>query len=111
MDNVPLLLVLLYLNENYFIVYYLCRLISYIIHTSNPQHLIVYFELFSYTFLFGELFYQAKEHIFCLLVDIGKVGCEFATCQQICIQDWAVMFDILQMPLALNPDLNLRLFG
>ena len=73
--------------------------VAYIIHTSNPQHLIVCFELFSYTFLFGELFYQPKEHIFCLLVDIGKVGCEPATCQQVCIQDWTVMFDILQMRL------------
>jgi hypothetical protein len=45
--------------------------------------LIVRFELFGYTFLFGKLIYQPKEHILCLLVNVGKIGGELAACKQI----------------------------
>ena len=65
-----------------------------IVHTLHPQHLVFRFELFCYTFLFGELFYQPKEHILCLLVDVGEVGGELTACQQICIADFVVLLDV-----------------
>lgn len=91
--------------------YNLLCTVTDIVHSRNPHHLVFRFELFGYAFLFGELFYQPKEHILCLLVDVGEVGGEFAACQQIGVSDFVVLFDVPQMPLAPYPDFNLWLFG
>ena len=40
----------------------------------HPKHLIFCLERFRDTFLFGKFFYQPKEHILCLIVQIGKVA-------------------------------------
>ena len=101
--------VLLGVNQLY--IYNLCCTVTDIVHSLHPQHLIVRFELFGYSFLFGELFYQPKEHILCLLVDVSEVGGELAARQQIGIADFVVLLDVAQMPFSPYPNLNLRLFG
>jgi len=101
--------ILLYIYQ--LCIYNLCCTVADIVHSLHPQHLVFCFELFGYAFLFGELFSQPKEHILCLLVDVGEVGGEFAACQQIGVSDFVVLFDVPQMPLAPYPDINLWLFG
>ena len=99
------------LGVNQLCIYNLFRTVTDIVHSLHPQHLIICFELLSHAFLFGELFYQPKEHILCLLVDVGEVGGELAACQQIGIADFVVLLDVTQMPLAPYSDFYLRLFG
>ena len=96
---------------NYIVIYDFCGSASDVIHPSNPLHLIICFELFGHTFLFGKLVYQPKEHLLCLLVDIGKVSCELTACQQIGVADFVMLLDVTQMPLAPYSDFNLLLFG
>ena len=99
------------LGVNQLCIYNLFRSVADIVHTLHPQHLIFCFELFGYAFLFGELFYQPKEHILCLIVDISKVSGQFAACQPIGIVDFVVLLDVAQMPFSPYPDFNLRLLG
>ena len=58
------------------------RSVFYIIHPPNPFHLIVCFELFGNTLTLCRLIYQPKEKILCLLVNICKIGIQFAAGQQ-----------------------------
>ena len=66
----------------------------YCVHSLYPKHLIVCFERFRDAFLLGEFFYQSKEHILCLLVQIGKVAIELSAEQQAIIQLFTVLMDI-----------------
>ena len=58
-----------------------CRF-PYCVHSLNPKHLVFCLEHFRDTFLFGKFFYQPKEHILRLLVQIGKIAVEFPTEKQ-----------------------------
>lgn len=68
---------------NYIGVYDFCCSATNVIHSSNPFHLIVRFELFGHTLTFCHLLYEPRKHILCLLVEISKVSVQFAACQQI----------------------------
>lgn len=74
--------------------YNLLCTVTDIVHSRNPHHLVFRFELLSHAFLFGELFYQPKEHILRLLVDVGEVDGELAACQQSGIADFVVLLDV-----------------
>ncbi len=52
------------------------------IHLLYPQHLVFRFDRFRYAFLFGEFFYQPREHFLCLPVNVGKITVQLAACQQ-----------------------------
>ena len=41
-----------------------------VIHSTNPRHLIIRFELFGHTLTLCHLFYQQKGHIFRLPLDV-----------------------------------------
>ena len=71
-----------------------------VIHLLRPQHLVFRFKRFRYALLFGKLFYQPREHILCLLVNIGKVIVQLTAYQQIGIEYLAMLFQIPQMPLS-----------
>jgi len=58
---------------NYIVIYDFCGSAADVIHTSNPLHLIVCFELFGHTFTLRHLPYEPKKHILSPLVYIGKV--------------------------------------
>ena len=53
-----------------------------VVHSPNPQHLVFRFDRFRYVFLFGEFFYQPREHFLCLPVNVGKITVQLAACQQ-----------------------------
>ena len=46
---------------------------SDVVHSLYPQHLILGFQFLGDALTGGHLFYQLKEHILCLLVQIGKI--------------------------------------
>ena len=75
-----------------------------VIHLLHPQHLVFCFECIRYTFLFGKLFYQTREHFLCLLVYVGKVIVQLASYQKSGIEMSFVPADIPQMPLSLYAD-------
>ena len=52
------------------------------------------------------LFYEPKEHFFCLLVDVSKVAAELASGQQIEVQSLSVLFDIPQVSLPVYADFS-----
>ena len=99
------------LGVNQLCIYNLFRTVTDIVHSLHPQHLILCFELFGYTFFFGKLFYYPKKEFLRLLVNIGKIIGQLAARQQIDIADFMVLLDIPQMPLTPNADFNLWLFG
>ena len=72
-----------YLNRGYLI-----------IHSTNPFHLVIRFELFGYALTLCRLLYEPRKHILCLFVDVCKVAVQLATCQQIKIQYLAILLDI-----------------
>ena len=82
------------LGVNQLCIYNLSCSVTDIIHSRNPQHLIVRFKLFGYTFLFGKLVYQPKEHLLCLFVNVSEVGGELTACHQIGIADFVVLLDV-----------------
>ena len=53
------------------------------------------FELLGYAFLFGKLIYQPKKEGLCFFLYIGKVGIELAGSEQVVIQDFAVMLQVV----------------
>ena len=53
-----------------------------VIHLLYPQYLVFRFDRFRYAFLFGEFFYQPREHFLCLPVSVGKITVQLAACQQ-----------------------------
>ena len=46
------------------------------------------------------LLYQPKKHIFRLFVNIRKITVQLATCEQVGIKHFAVLFEIAQVPLS-----------
>ena len=59
------------------------RLISDLIHSIYPLHLISGFQLFRHAFTFGYLLYQLLEHILCLPVDVGQIAVQLTAGQQV----------------------------
>ena len=51
------------LNVNQICVYNFCNSAADVIHTNNPLHLIIYFELFRHTLTLCYLLYEPKKHI------------------------------------------------
>ena len=98
---------MLQLVVNYIVVYDFCGFVAYIIHSSDPLHLVIRFEFFCHALTLCQLFYKPIKLILCLLVYIGKVSVQFAFCEQGCIKTFAVRLDILQMPLSPNADFDL----
>ena len=68
------------------------------IHPLYPFHLVGCFERFRDTFYFGKFFYQPKEHILRLLVQLGEVTGELSTENQTVVQPFAIFTVILKMP-------------
>ena len=68
------------------------------IHPLYPFHLVGCFERFRDTFYFGKFFYQPKEHILRLLVQLGEVTVELSTENQTVVQPLAILTDIPKMP-------------
>ena len=68
-----------------------------VIHPLYPQHLILGLELFRNALTNGRLFYQLKEHILCLLVQIGKITVQLAGALQLRVQRLAVLPEISQV--------------
>ena len=44
-----------------------------VVHSTNPRHLIIRFELFGHTLTLCHLFHQPRKHFFRLSVNISKV--------------------------------------
>ena len=58
-----------------------------------------------------ETVYQPKEQIFCLLVNIRKITVQLATCEQVGIKHFAVLFEIAQVPLSPYSNRLIFFFG
>ena len=87
------------LGVNQLCIYDFCCTVTNIIHSRNPQHLIVCFKLFGYAFFFGELFYQPKEQFLCLFIYVGEICGQLAARQQIGVSDFVVLLYVPQMPI------------
>ena len=81
------------------------------IHLLNPQYLAFCFELFCHTLTMRKLFYQPIKHILGLLVYLGKVSGEFAFSQQICVENFTIVFQITKPTFTEYADFDLRLVG
>ena len=68
-----------------------------VIHPLYQQHLILGLALFRNALTNGRLFYQLKEHILCLLVQIGKITVQLAGELQLRVQRLAVLPEISQV--------------
>ena len=66
------------LSVNQFVVDDLNRPIPYVVHASDPRHLVMLLELLGHAFLLRHLFYHPGEEGFYLLVDVGEIVVEFA---------------------------------
>lgn len=76
---------------------------SDIIHLLHPQHLILRFEVFVNAIPPGYLL-RRRDLLRCLFVDVGKAGIQPAAGRQLCVQGFARLFDVLQVPLPPNTD-------
>ncbi len=75
-----------------------------VVHPLYPQHLILCFELLGDTLTLSHLFCQ-QEHLFLRpLVDVGQIGIQLAAGQKLRVQGFALLLDILQVPLPPNAD-------
>ena len=80
-----------YLFKHHLFVDNLGGLVADVIHSTNPRHWVGGFELFSYTFFFGEFFYQSRKEGLCFFIYIGEVGIEFAGSEQIVVNHFMVL--------------------
>ena len=62
-----------------FIVYDIRYLVADVVHLPYPLHLILCFELFGYTFLFGKLLHKSVEHFIRFFVNISEMSGEGTT--------------------------------
>ena len=81
--------------------------VSHAVHSTDPRHHIIGFQLFGYAFGFRHLLYQPREHLLRLPVNIHKVTVQPSARQQVGIKHSVVFFQIL--PVQLSPYSN-RLF-
>ena len=47
--------------------------VSQVVHLLYPRHLVFHFERFRYALFFRKLFYQPREHLLCLTVNISEI--------------------------------------
>ena len=87
-------------SVNQIAVYNFCGNATDIVHFLHPLHLIFRFERFGYALALCHLFYEPKKHILSLLVEVCEVPVQFSACQQIEIEDLAILLDIPQMSLS-----------
>lgn len=93
-----------FLYKNNFTDYDLNSSISYAVHSADPSHLVGGFQLLRYALRRSHLTYQLFEHFLSLPINIRKAVVQFATCQQVDIKHFAVIFQIAKMPLSSYSD-------
>ena len=82
----------------------LCCPVPDVVHSLYPKHLILDFELFDAALTLGHLLYQQEHLLRRLFVDVGKVCIQPIAGHQFHVQRFALLLDVLQVPLPPNAD-------
>ena len=74
------------------------------IHPPDPFHLVAGFQRFRNALSICLFFYQPKEKLLRLSVNIRKIGIQFTAGQQVGISHTVMLLEIAEMPLSPYPD-------
>ena len=66
-----------------------------VVHPAHPFHLVSGFQRFCYAFLLCHIGNEDFHSLITGLVDLGKVPMQRSACEEICIEDGMILFQIV----------------
>ena len=77
------------------------RMLSILLY---PFHLVLRFQLFGHALLLGVFFYQPKKECLCLFLYISEVTVELAGSEQVAVQNFVVLLQVLSAAMCPHAD-------
>ena len=78
------------------------------VHAAHPFHLVSGFQRFCYAFLLRHCRYDDFHTLVAGLVDLGKVPMQRSACEQVCVENGAMFFQIAAAHTPILADLVFR---